>query len=128
MSLETINKFVSVNSQSLEALYLVEFGNIGFSGYINGGVVVLETGRVFGGDSGYYYIGDYKIRDGKFTGKARIVKHNKSWNSAFGDNSDKFEIDIIGEINEKNIIGTMMRLDMPGHLLPIRFIKLENLP
>jgi hypothetical protein len=45
--------------QNLEALYLVEFGDVSGVDYQNGGVAVLETSRIFGGDSGYHYVGDY---------------------------------------------------------------------
>lgn len=41
----------------LEALWSVEFQSN--QGYIGGGVAVLETGRVFGGDSNYFYVGSY---------------------------------------------------------------------
>ena len=40
----------------IEALYVVEFGDVAIGGqtytYWNGGVAVLETNRIFGGDSG----------------------------------------------------------------------------
>jgi T3SS negative regulator,GrlR len=60
-----------------EALYVVEFGDMAASGtYRNGGVIVLETGRVYGGDSGYYYVGTYSVKDGQLTGEVKVVKHN----------------------------------------------------
>jgi hypothetical protein len=45
----------------------VEFGDVALGGqlYRNGGVAVLETNRIFGGDSGYYYLGTYSIKDGQ---------------------------------------------------------------
>jgi hypothetical protein len=46
---------------AIEALYVVEFGDVALGGqqYRNGGVAVLETNRIFGGDSGYYYVGTF---------------------------------------------------------------------
>jgi hypothetical protein len=42
-----------------EGLYVVEFGDVGTAATRNGGVAVLETNRIFGGDSGYYYLGKF---------------------------------------------------------------------
>ena len=50
-----------------EALYVVKFGDVAIGGqtytYWNSGVAVLETNRIFGDDSGYYYLGNYTIKD-----------------------------------------------------------------
>jgi hypothetical protein len=38
-----------------EGVYLVSFGDVNAPGqFINGGVVMLDTLKVYGGDSGYY--------------------------------------------------------------------------
>src|SRR5712671_4339139 len=54
----------------IEGLYVVDFGDVAIGGqtytYWNGGVAVLETNRIFGGDSGYYYLGNYTIKDSQF--------------------------------------------------------------
>ncbi len=48
---------------SIEALWTVEFiSNLQVFG---SGVVVLETGRVFGGDAQYYYLGDFDVKHGE---------------------------------------------------------------
>ena len=39
----------------LDALWTAEFQVVG--GWTNGGVVILEKGRLFGGDGQYYYVG-----------------------------------------------------------------------
>ena len=75
----------------IEGLYVVEFGDVAIGGqtytYWNGGVAVLETNRIFGGDSGYYYVGNYTIKDGQFEATVKIVKHNPTWEDAFGSTS-----------------------------------------
>ena len=44
-------------AHQLEALYVVQFGDVALGGrYRPGGVVVFKTNRIFGGDSGYYYV------------------------------------------------------------------------
>lgn len=46
----------------IEALYGLEFvSNMQDGGY---GVAILETGRIFGGDSSFVYIGDYEVKNG----------------------------------------------------------------
>ena len=54
----------------LEALWSVRLrslvpGATGYSQYEAAGVVVLETDRLFGGDSSYYYTGTYSTRNGR---------------------------------------------------------------
>ena len=44
--------------RQIESLYVAEFGDVDGLSFRNGGVVILETNRVFGGDSGYFYLGD----------------------------------------------------------------------
>src|ERR1700726_641838 len=72
----------------IEGLYVVEFGDVAIGGqtytYWNGGVAVLEANRIFGGDSGYYYVGNYTIKDSQFEATVKIVKHNPTWEDAFG--------------------------------------------
>jgi hypothetical protein len=74
-----------------EALYVVEFGDVAIAGqtytYWNGGLAVLETNRIFGGDSGYYHLGNYTIKDSRFEATVNIVKHNPTWEDAFGSTS-----------------------------------------
>ena len=72
----------------IEALYVVEFGDVAIGGqtysYWNSGVAVLETNRIFGGDSGHYYLGNYTIKDSQFEATVKIVKRNPTWQEAFG--------------------------------------------
>ena len=86
--------------QQLEALYVVEFGDVAGFGYRNGGVVVLEANRIFGGDSGYYYIGEYSIFGDRLEACVRITKHNPLWINAFGDDALQFQIEVSGRIRD----------------------------
>jgi len=45
-------------------------------GEFGGGVIVFETGRVFGGDSSMYYTGSYQAGGGKVTVQVRVRKHH----------------------------------------------------
>jgi T3SS negative regulator,GrlR len=114
--------------QQIESLYIAEFGDVSGLGYRNGGVVVLETNRVFGGDSGYFYLGDYSAFGDRFAASVRITKHNPLWSNAFGDAAQQFEIRVLGTIEDEIISATMERLDRPGFSLPLRLIRKAPLP
>ena len=114
--------------QQLEALYVAEFGDVAGASYRNGGVVVLETNRIFGGDSGYYYTGTFSIFGDRIEASARITKHNPSWANAFGDDARQFEIRVLGRIEGEIILANMERLDRPGFSVPLRLIREAPLP
>jgi hypothetical protein len=114
--------------QRIESLYVVEFGDVEGLGYRNGGVVILETARVFGGDSGYYYLGDYSVFGDRFEASVRITKHNPAWGNVFGDDAPQFDIRVLGNIEDENIVATMERVDRPGLRLPLRLARKASLP
>ena len=113
----------------IEALYVVEFADILAPGTMrNGGVAVLETNRVLGGDSGYYYIGNYTIKDNQIDADVRIVKHNPAWGNVFGDAAISFTVKMRGTVVNGIMQGTMERTDRPGMRLPVRLTWKEDLP
>lgn len=57
---------------SIEGLWTIVFsGKFG----AGAGVVVFETGRIFGGDTSMYYIGDYEVNNGSLSGNIRVRIH-----------------------------------------------------
>jgi hypothetical protein len=60
--------------QDLEALWSLLFA-AGNTPSVSAGVVVLETGRIFGGDSWYYYTGSYEGRSGKLAARVTITHY-----------------------------------------------------
>jgi len=112
----------------MEALYVVEFGDVVGFGYRNGGVAVLETNRIYGGDSGYYYLGTFTIRGDRIEANVKVVKHNPNWNNVFGDGAASFGLVMCGIIGDGIIEGFMERIDKRGPRLPIRMIRKEILP
>jgi hypothetical protein len=116
-------------AHQLEALYVAQFGDVALGGrYRPGGVVVFKANRIFGGDSGYYYVGTYSMEDNTLQIGAKIVKHDPTAEDAFGDRSASFEIEARLTIGEKVIEGHMERRDRPGVRLPVRLIWKEDLP
>lgn len=113
----------------LEALYVVQFGDVALGGrYRPGGVVVFKSHRIFGGDSGYYYVGAYSADEKNISITAKIVKHDPTAEDAFGDRSASFDIEAKLTIGERVIEGHMERRDRPGLQLPVRLIWKEDLP
>ena len=116
----------------IEGLYVAEFGDVAIGGetytYWNGGVAVLETNRIFGGDSGYYYLGNYTIKDNQFEATVKIVKHNPTWEDAFGGTNPSFNIKVQATANNGIIEGFMDRLDPPQARLPVRLTWKADLP
>lgn len=116
-------------TKSIEALYSVSFGDILSSNpHENGGVIIFETGRVYGGDSGYYYLGTFETGQDKIKADITVTKHNPSWGNAFGDAAITFKIKVSASINDNIIEGHMTRSDMPQLTLPVRLKKLAALP
>jgi hypothetical protein len=115
---------------SVEGMYVVEFGDVALPGQAtrNHGVAVLETNRIYGGDSGYYYVGTFTTKDGQIEATAKVVKHDPSWSNAFGDASIVFNITLKGTVSNGIIQGAMQRMDKPHFILPIKLTWKEALP
>jgi len=109
----------------LEALWSVEFvSNLQSFG---AGVAVFETGRVFGGDSQYYYLGTFRVANG-------VAQANIKVNHCFGLPSSifgpmkKFNLKLTGQPNTPV-------MELRGHLVEdpklqiyIRLTKRADLP
>src|ERR1700760_2389008 len=90
----------------------------------NGGVVVLETGRVFGGDSSFSYVGTYTVASDLIRAEARIERYNDLLQSAFGDDAPSFKVWFVGKIiSEQKIVGYIERPDMLGQRIGVVFNK-----
>jgi hypothetical protein len=59
----------------LEALWSVGF--VTGQGLYGAGVVIFETGRVFGGDASFYWVGSYSVRGGAITGEVDVRCHRE---------------------------------------------------
>src|SRR4051812_15063347 len=73
----------------IEAMYGVKFhSNMGDFGF---GVVILETGRVLGGDSSCVYVGEYRVENGILKAHVEVTNDRKVLTSIFGD-IDRFHL------------------------------------
>lgn len=58
---------------SIEAMWTAKFqSNMGASG---AGIIVLETQRIFGGDSWHYYVGNYRADNGNFSAQLTVTRY-----------------------------------------------------
>jgi hypothetical protein len=111
-----------------EALYVVQFGDVAGGTYRNGGVVVLETGQVFGGDSGHYYLGKYEVRDNKITAEVKVVNYDPGITTVWMDTATEFTVLILGDVTREGVVGHMTRAEAPSVHLPVRMLLKELLP
>lgn len=112
---------------SIEAMWTVRFrGPGGAVGDLNGGVAIIESGRLMGGDSGYAYIGPIKVSGESVTGTLKIIRHDPNIESIFGD-VDEFEIGFNGRrVSDTRIEGELL---FQGHAAAGFFMnRLAELP
>ena len=93
---------------SLEALWTVRFGsNVGGVG---AGIVVFETGRIFGGDQDYIYLGKYSVTpDGKqLSADVDVSNHSGNLRSIFGP-LNQFTLHIEAPVPAATTVGAIMQ-------------------
>jgi hypothetical protein len=111
----------------LEALYGVEFvSNMNDGGY---GVVVLETGKILGGDSSFVFIGKYEVNNSVMDAQVKVTNDRKILPSIFGD-VDEFTLILSGspdpEHQEFLLEGHM--LENPEMKIGIKLTRRAELP
>lgn len=110
----------------LEALWTIEFEVAG--GWQNGGVLVFETGRIFGGDSQYYYLGTFNASGGSVTAELRVTHYHGPPGTAWGDAATDLQVHAKARWeDDQTIVGTMRRSGQ-AHALQFRLRKRADLP
>lgn len=111
---------------SIEALWTAQFQTA--KGWDNGGVVVLETGRVYGGDSQYYYLGTYKMAGEEIEATLSVTHYFGEVSTAWATSEKKFTVALRGKRENNVIAGVMFRPEFPQAMRPVRLTLRENLP
>jgi hypothetical protein len=111
---------------SVDALWTLEFRVD--RGWRHGGIVVFESGRVFGGDRQYYYLGSFSVRGDEVQGTAQITHHSGPVLTAWGSNARDFSVEFRGKREGDMILGEMWRNVAPGMRQSIRLIRRAPLP
>lgn len=114
---------------SIEALWTAQFGDVTAPGnWVNGGVVVFESGRLFGGDGGTYYVGDYACEGGKLGANFKTARYDPTYRTAFGGTEP---LDIVANgslIGEDRIEGSMTATEHPGLKISFVLTRRAQLP
>ncbi|WP_430433299.1 hypothetical protein [Methyloversatilis sp.] len=110
---------------SIEALYGIEFAsNMNDGGY---GVVVLETGRVLGGDSSFVFVGSYTVNNGTVIANVKCTNDRKTLLSVFGD-INEFNLHLEGKPDEKEFILQGHMIENPTMRIGIKLTRRAELP
>ena len=91
-----------------------------------GGVVVFASGKVFGGDSGFYYFGTYQERNGIV--KARVAVHN--FDPAIVNIlslARDYELNVSATMKDDAMNGTAVVPGVPNQSIALRLVKKANL-
>jgi hypothetical protein len=114
---------------SIEALWLVKFGDFETPNQVrNGGVIVFESGRAFGGDSGFAYVGRYDISGTQFTATLTITQFNSEMGDVWGLGVSEFSINVHLEREANTMRGTMTVVDQNQITLPLLMQRFRELP
>jgi T3SS negative regulator,GrlR len=98
---------------SVDALWTIEFETA--SRWTNGGVVVLDAGRIFGGDSQYYFQGTYRFAAGGLTADIHVSHYHGAVQTAFGDAAREFDVKIEADVAKdgQDVFGSATRGGFP---------------
>jgi hypothetical protein len=108
----------------VEGFWIVQYEGMKGNG---GGVAMFIKGRVFGGDTGYTYLGPYQTQGNVV--KAQLTIHNFLPNipSVLGVVGD-FELNIEGKLEGDVILGTGSLPNAQAVGIAVKLTKKANLP
>lgn len=94
---------------SIEGLWIARFGDYTApNSWENGGVIVIESGRILGGDSGTYYLGNVSIDGEAFQATFTVTIYDKERSQyAFGNFKGPIEVHAEGKREDDVISGKM---------------------
>ena len=93
---------------------------------MNGGVAVLINGKIFGGDSGFTWVGAYTRHENILKAHLKISNFDPNIKSIFGYIND-YEMHFSGQLEDDVLIGTAVVANQPQHSIPLRLTKKAEL-
>jgi hypothetical protein len=114
---------------SVEALWLIKFGDYESPNEAqNGGVIVFESGRCLGGDSGFAYVGNYTVTGNEFKASVKITRYNDAVGSVFGPDVTEAIVNVTLNRNDQAMLGQMTMDNNSDLILPIFLTRFSELP
>lgn len=119
---------------SVEGMWFFKSGSVEDPAALrDGGIVILESGRVFGGDSVMAYLGSYEAQNGKLTAKVRSFSwnHDVDGETVFGiPTPADYRVVFEGQTQSghTSIDGSIWLEDHPDHKLGAMMVKVAELP
>lgn len=111
-------------NEMIEALWSLEF--VAANGNDGGGVVIFESGRIFGGDSSYYYVGSYEISGSKLTANVVVNHYFGDVNNVFGPYK-KVTLELAGQVEQDQFIVQGVAKE-PASNAKVRLTRRSELP
>jgi hypothetical protein len=109
----------------IEAMYGLEFiSNQNDGGH---GVIILETGRAFGGDSSFIYIGEYTVRNQYISAKVKCTNDRRVLQSIFGA-IDEFNLILEGALDHEQMTLQGHMVENPDMQVAVRLTRRAELP
>jgi hypothetical protein len=110
---------------TIEGIWTVEA--YGAFGWENHGFLVLEKGRVIGGNNSIYYWGAYRV-SGDNLEADWIVRHFGQPRTFFGEPKEEIKLKVTGSLKNGEIHAVLRRPDRPEYELQCRFTRHMDLP
>lgn len=110
------------------------FWKVGFASNHNdagAGVVIFDSGKIYGGDSGFYYKGNYSVEGKNVTAKIRVKNYFPGFPSVFGNLKEFtliFDMPVTaGDINGSQFMINGYMEENPKNHINIGFTRIESL-
>ncbi|MGD8843654.1 MAG: hypothetical protein PVJ83_09290 [Gammaproteobacteria bacterium] len=110
----------------LEAIWSVEFVSHNYR--VAGGVVMFENGRIFGGDSNFYYLGTYETHDGKVTARVKFHNFTGITSLIFGEGLTEFSVQVEGNLSHDSFVANGHLVQDADYEFEIGFKRQAELP
>lgn len=89
-----------MEEHAMNGLWTAEFGTS--NGAFRGGVVTFDNGKISGGDSWYYYIGEYRFNDRTFHATVRVVPFIEGAETVFKTVGREVTLELEGNLIDEN--------------------------
>lgn len=116
---------------NVEAMYTIEFASDS-GGYIGHGygVVIFETGRIFGGDSSFVYIGKFHVENGIVLADVHCKNDREVEGlvSIFADGEDEFDLHLEGVIAFNEFVLKGYKVNDQSKKITVKLTRRAELP